>query len=104
MNIVLSMGAESKLNFVGEYTGSEPLGVSIYMDDVIDVTNSADVSFNNRNNVVSSINGNMLLKYPIGLITAQELVLAGGYLTGENDEYRNHADGGTSFVHDPACG
>lgn len=76
MNIVLSMGVESKLNFVGEYTSSEPLGVSIYMDDVIDVTNSADVSFNNRNNVVSDNPDYAIGMYPSNHAKAGQLFYA----------------------------
>lgn len=77
MNIVLSWGAESKLNFIGEYTGSEPLGVSIYMDDVTDVTNSADVSFNNTNNVVSDNPNYAIGMYPSNHAKAGQLFYIG---------------------------
>lgn len=77
MNIVLSMGIESKLNFIGEYTGSEPLGVSIYMDNVYDVTNSADVSFNNKNNVVSDNPNYGIGVYPSNHAKAGQLFYIG---------------------------
>lgn len=77
MNIVLSYGIESKLNFVGEYTSSEPLGVSIYMDNVSDVTNSADVSFNNRNNVVSDNPDYAIGMYPSNHAKAGQLFYKG---------------------------
>ncbi len=46
-----------------------------------------------RFNVVDNINGNQLLFYPVGLITAQEVALAGGYLTSENDLYNGGYNG-----------
>lgn len=41
-----------------------------------------------RFNVVGDINGNGLMMYPIGLITAEEVAIAGGYLTSDSDLYK----------------
>ena len=51
------------------------------------------VNADDRFNVVDNINGNQLLFYPVGLITAQEVALAGGYLNGDNDLYNGGNNG-----------
>ena len=44
-------------------------------------------------NVLSSVNGNKLLFYPVGTITAADVAFAGGYMTNESDKYKGGSKG-----------
>ena len=44
-------------------------------------------------NILTESNGNRLLNYPIGILSAQEVALAGGYLTHSGDNYNGGVDG-----------
>lgn len=46
-----------------------------------------------RFNVVDNVNGNKLLFYPVGLVSAQEVALAGGYLRSDDDLFEGGNNG-----------
>ena len=77
MNILLCLEHESKLVFIGEFTGQDPIGVTINMPDVHDVTDSTDVSFNNKNNVVSDNPNYAIGMYPSNHAKAGQLYIKG---------------------------
>lgn len=77
MNILLCLEHESKLVFIGEFTGEDPIGVTINMPDVHDITDSADVSFNNKNNVVPDNPDYAIGMYPSNHAKAGQLFIKG---------------------------
>ncbi len=77
MNILLCLEHESKLVFTGEFTGEDPIGVTIDMPDVCDVTDSTDVSFNDKNNVVSDNPDYAIGMYPSNHAKAGQLYIKG---------------------------
>ena len=50
-------------------------------------------AIDDRYTIVTDTNGNKLLFYPIGLVTATDVALAGGYLTNEKDLYEGGSIG-----------
>ena len=50
-------------------------------------------NLDDRYTIVSDTNGNKLLFYPVGLVTATDVALAGGYLTHEKDLYQGGSIG-----------
>jgi len=76
MNILLCLEHESKLVFIGEFTGKYPIGVTVNMPSVHDITDSTDVSFNNKNNVVYDDPNYAVGQYPSNHAKAGQLFYA----------------------------